>query len=73
MTCRQHPDTKTDVVFVTIEDESGNGNIAGQKRALRLNQGSGHPLFGGSRQKRVHSRLSLCEYTLPTTRSSRTN
>jgi len=27
VTCRQHPDTKTGVVFVTLEDESGNVNV----------------------------------------------
>src|SRR6185295_17348093 len=27
VTCRQHPDTRTGVVFVTLEDESGNVNV----------------------------------------------
>jgi error-prone DNA polymerase len=27
VTCRQHPDTKSGVVFVTIEDESGSANV----------------------------------------------
>jgi error-prone DNA polymerase len=27
VTCRQHPDTKSGVVFVTLEDESGNVNV----------------------------------------------